>query len=178
MQPVLDEIVESAARVCGVDDVFCDSARATLGFAGSFWSYSHGRVGVSINEPQYRWMREHGALHIPDVRAQNEFPAMGSLGDFRTFLALLRQQGELIGALIARRTECVLYPDADQASRNLRRPGGDRHRKRAIVHRTQRKALGASDCHGRGARHHQPLADRRAAGARCHRRERGEGLWC
>jgi signal transduction histidine kinase len=51
-------------------------------------------------------MREHGALHIPDVRAQNEFPAIGSFGYFRTYLnAPLRQQGELIGTLFARRTE-------------------------------------------------------------------------
>ena len=36
---------------------------------------------------------------------------------------------------------------------------------------------GASDGNGRGARHHQPLAHGRAAGARCHRRERRPGLW-
>ena len=23
---------------------------------------------------QFRWMREHGTLHIPDIRAQNDFP--------------------------------------------------------------------------------------------------------
>ncbi len=51
-------------------------------------------------------MREHGTLHIPDVRAQNDFPTVGSVSGWRTFLAVpLRQQGELIGALIARRTE-------------------------------------------------------------------------
>ena len=51
-------------------------------------------------------MREHGTLHIPDVRAQNDFPMVGSAGNFRTFLAVpLRQQGELIGALNARRIE-------------------------------------------------------------------------
>ncbi len=32
------------------------------------------RVEISIDEPQFRWMREHGTLHIPDVRAQNDFP--------------------------------------------------------------------------------------------------------
>ena len=64
-----------------------------------------GRVEVSMDEPQYRWMREHGTLHVPDVRAQNEFPTVGSRG-WRTFLAVpLRQQGELIGSLGARRTE-------------------------------------------------------------------------
>ncbi len=51
-------------------------------------------------------MREHGTLHIPDVRAQNDFPMVGTAGTWRTFLAVpLRQQGELIGALIARRIE-------------------------------------------------------------------------
>ena len=51
-------------------------------------------------------MREHGTLHIPDVRAQNDFPMMGVGGGLRTFLvAPLRQQGELIGVLNARRTE-------------------------------------------------------------------------
>src|SRR5215813_7973176 len=51
-------------------------------------------------------MREHGALHIPDIRAQNDFPMMGSTGNYRTYLAApLCQQGELIGRLIARRTE-------------------------------------------------------------------------
>ena len=38
-------------------------------------------------------MREHGALHIPDVRAQKDFPLLGYVRDFRTFLAApLRQQ--------------------------------------------------------------------------------------
>ena len=59
-----------------------------------------------MDEPQYRWMREHGTLHIPDVRAQNDFPMLGSAGGWRTFLAVpLRQQGEFIGVLVARRTE-------------------------------------------------------------------------
>ena len=61
---------------------------------------------ISIDEPQFRWMREHGALHIPDVRAQNDFQTMGSVSSFRTYLAApLRQHGELIGALTARRIE-------------------------------------------------------------------------
>ena len=38
-----------------------------------------GRVEISIDEPQFRWMREHGTLHIPDVRAQNDFPTLGSV---------------------------------------------------------------------------------------------------
>ena len=55
----------------------------------------------------YRWVREHGTLHVPDVHAaQNDFPMLGTGGGFRTFLAApLRHQGELIGTLNARRTE-------------------------------------------------------------------------
>ena len=41
VQPVLDAIVESAARVCGVDDVCAATPRGEhYGCAGSFWSLS------------------------------------------------------------------------------------------------------------------------------------------
>src|SRR5881409_2143236 len=52
-------------------------------------------------------MREHGTLHVPDtLAAQNDFPMLGVVGNLRTFLAVpLRQKGELIGGLFARRTE-------------------------------------------------------------------------
>src|SRR5262245_7657276 len=64
------------------------------------------RVEISIDEPQVRWIREHGTLHIPDVLAQNDFPMLGVFAGFRTFLVVpLRQQGELVGALTARRIE-------------------------------------------------------------------------
>ena len=107
VQPVLDAIVESAARVCGIDDVVLRLHEGErYGSAGSFWFHTYWRVEISIDEPQYRWMREHGTLHIPDVRAQNDFPRWVPRGDWRTFLVVpLRQQGELIGTLNARRIE-------------------------------------------------------------------------
>ena len=41
VQPVLDAIVESAARVCGIDDVVLRLNEERLyGSAGSFWSYT------------------------------------------------------------------------------------------------------------------------------------------
>jgi len=64
-----------------------------------------GRPEISVEEAQYCWVREHGALHIPDLRAQSDFPIMGSTG-YRTYLAVpLLQQGELIGVLAARRMD-------------------------------------------------------------------------
>ena len=42
VQPVLDAIVESAARVCGIDDVVLRLREGnTIGSAGSFWSHTH-----------------------------------------------------------------------------------------------------------------------------------------
>ena len=107
VQPVLDAIVESAARVCGIDDVVLRLREGNAMIPRAhFGPIPIGRVEISIDEPQFRWMREHGALHIPDVRAQNDFPTLGSVSGWRTFLVVpLRQQGELIGMLTARRIE-------------------------------------------------------------------------
>src|SRR5262249_21954430 len=106
VQPVLDAIVESAARVCGIDDVLMRLRdRDAMILRAHFGPIPTARVEISIDEPQICWMREHGTLHIPDVRRQNDFPTLGSVRG-RTFLAApLRQHGELIGMLTARRME-------------------------------------------------------------------------
>ena len=65
-----------------------------------------GRVEVSIDVPHFRWLREHGTLHIPDTRALNDFPLLGAAVGWRTWLVVpLRQQGVFIGSLGARRIE-------------------------------------------------------------------------
>ena len=107
VQPVLDAIVESAARVCGIDDVVLRLREGNIMVSRAhFGPIPIGRVEISIDEPQFRWMREHGTLHIPDVRDAERFSKSLAPAAGRTFLAApLRQQGELIGALIARRIE-------------------------------------------------------------------------
>ena len=109
VQPVLDAIVESAAKVCGIDDVALRLREGNAMIPQAHFGpipLSMIRTEISIDEPHFRWMREHGALHIPDTRAQNDFPMVGSGGNSRTFLAApLLQQGKLIGGLFARRTE-------------------------------------------------------------------------
>ena len=109
VQPVLDAIVESAAKVCGIDDLglrlrdgndFVSRAR----FGPISVGFSHERI--SIDEPRFRWVVEHGTLHIPDAQAQNDFPMLGVLSGARTYLLVpLRQQGKVVGTLTARRTE-------------------------------------------------------------------------
>ncbi len=106
VQPVLDAIVESAARVCGIDDVVLRLHEGnTMVPRAHFGPIPIGRVEISTDDSQFRWMREHGTLHIPDVSEQKD-PQIVNISGWRSFLAVpLRQQGELIGGLIARRTE-------------------------------------------------------------------------
>ena len=79
VQPVLDAIVESAARVCGIDDVLLRLREGnSMVLRAHFGSIPTAHLEISIDEPEFCWMREHGALHIPDVRAQNDFPMVGS----------------------------------------------------------------------------------------------------
>ena len=115
VQPVLDAIVESAARVCGIDDVVLHIQEGDR-----FISRAHfgpipvpsSRAEISIDDLQFRWMREHGTLHIPDVREWNDFQVINISG-WRSFLAVpLRQRGELIGGMTARRIEMQSFTPA------------------------------------------------------------------
>src|SRR5262249_36229234 len=61
VQPVLDAIVESAARVCGVDDVLLRLRdRDAMIVRAHFGHVPIARPEISIDEPQFRWIREHG----------------------------------------------------------------------------------------------------------------------
>ena len=107
VQPVLDAIVESAARVCGINDVLLRLHEGNASVVRAhFGSISTGRIQVGLDEPQSLWLREHGTLHIPDVRAQTDFPTLASGTSARTLLLIpLRQQGKPSGTMGARRTE-------------------------------------------------------------------------
>ena len=107
VQPVLDAIVESAARVCGIDDVVLRLREGNAMVARAhFGPVPHVLVEISSEDPRFDWMRKHGPLHIPDIRAQHDFPTLASVTSFRTYLgAPLRQHGDIIGGLGARRSE-------------------------------------------------------------------------
>src|SRR5688500_3936363 len=106
VQPVLDAIVESAAKVCGIDDVLLRLHEGNKAVPRAHVGpIPIGRMEPSIDEPRFHWMREHGTLHVPDVHDRNELQ-IGRTGRWRTLLAVpLRQQGEFIGSLNARRIE-------------------------------------------------------------------------
>jgi hypothetical protein len=113
VQPVLDAIVESAARVCGIDDVLLRLHEGDKAIARAhFGPLAIGRGEISSDEPRFRWMREHGTLHVPDIRERNELQ-LGRTGRWRTLLSVpLRQQGEFIGSLGARRIEARPFTPA------------------------------------------------------------------
>ena len=103
---------------------------------------------------------------------QNDFPTLGSINGSRTFLATpLRQKGELIGTLSARRMEVrpftpaqikLLETFADQAV--------IAHRERSAVQRTQ-GVIGPADSNERDPGRHRQLADGYSAGTGCGSRE-------
>src|SRR5262245_18380918 len=107
VQPVLDAIAESAARVCGIDDVVLRLRDGNIVIPRAHFGHIPlVRVDMNTDAPAFRCMREHGTLHVRDVRAQNEFPMLGSTSGYRTLLsAPLRQKGEFTGMLNARRID-------------------------------------------------------------------------
>ena len=110
VQPVLDAIVESAARVCGIDDVVLRLIEGDMEVVRAHFGsvpIRAGREAISVEELHHRWIAEHGTLHVPDVRERRaDFPTLALGGHSRTFLIVpLRQHGELVGTLNARRTE-------------------------------------------------------------------------
>ena len=118
VQPVLDAIVESAARVCGIDDVVLRLHEGdTMVPRAHFGPIPIRRVEISIDEPQFHWIREHGTLHVPDARAQNDFPTMASGIGSRTHLIRSPSSARGIYRNTGRASHggASLHPGADQA---------------------------------------------------------------
>src|SRR5262249_26236558 len=107
VQPVLDAIVESAARVCGTDDLALRLREgSSMVVRAHFGSIPVVAFETDVDAPLYGWLREHGTVHVPDVRERTDLYSPTADSRWRTILSVpLRQQGELIGSLFTRRTE-------------------------------------------------------------------------
>ena len=194
---MLDVVAENAARVCGATDAVNPSRRwQRTHTSRALWTGSrYAPRGSAADHP---WLGDGSSrgrptrqftVHDVEAESESEFPECSD-EYAATALAIepywphrLLRDGIAIGVIHIRRMEVRPFTDRQiKLARNLRRSGRHRHRERALVQRTRRaqrgvaRGAGASDGDIRGARHHQPLADGRAAGARRHRRERREGL--
>ena len=105
VQPVLDAIVESAARVCGIDDVVFRLREGSYCSRAHFGSIPMAASRSVLMNHSFAGCASMATLHIPDLRAQNDFPNRVRQRLPHLFGAPLRQQGDLIGGLFARRTE-------------------------------------------------------------------------
>ena len=125
----------------------CDSTEGnTMVPRAHFGPIPIDRTEINIDEPHFRWMREHGTLHIPDVPRAERFPNWWAIPVLRTYLSFpFVSRGNSLDTGRTSHRGAPLHPGADQATRNLRRPGGDRHRERAAVPRTQ-GVVGAANC--------------------------------
>ena len=50
----------------------------------AYWSWAKSDDEPRWMNHEFRWMREHGTLHVPDIREQNEFPTWVARGRWRT----------------------------------------------------------------------------------------------
>ncbi len=85
----------------------CDSATVISGCRALILDrYQFATSQMSIDASWIQFVRDHGTLHVPDVREQGNTPTQRIMNEWRTFLAApLRQQGELVGTLSARRMD-------------------------------------------------------------------------
>ena len=91
---------------------YCDCARETRWLCGRISvPYRPRDLEINIDEPQYRWIREHGTLHVPDVSEWNDFQVWAP----EACAAVDRcpsSAGEIVGYVNARRNEARPFTPA------------------------------------------------------------------
>ena len=106
VQPVLDAIVESAARVCGIDDVVLRLQRETIMVPRAhFGPIPISRVEISTMNHSFAGCASMARFTFPTSARRTISQWWVPRWLAHLLVVPLRQQGEFIGALNARRTE-------------------------------------------------------------------------
>ena len=127
VQPVLDAIVESAARVCGIDDVVLRLREGNVWFRGGIlvhteWPRSRSVSMTTVPLDTRAWHAAYSRRPRAERFPNGRFAALAHI--------LSRSTSSARGThWVTDRTShrgAPLHPGADQTARNLRRSGGDR----------------------------------------------------
>ena len=189
IQPVLDAVAENAARVCDADDARFRIDGEFFGVATHTVDPVHDRRAADFSRGSVagRAVIDSQTIHVHDIsQHETEFPELGP-SDGRASERFLAprccEKGVAIGAILIRRTEVRPFSDkqiallktfADQAViaienvrlfKEIRSATQNCARRWSI--RRQRPRCSASSAARR----------RTCSQSRCHRRERGSGLW-
>src|SRR6266849_5354018 len=164
IQSVLDAVAEHAARLCDANnaEIFRleDNLLRLAASYGEIPVIHAAYQGVSVNRDTVtgRAACDRRTIHVHDLAAEEgEYPVGSSNAKregHRTTLAtpLLREgTPRWNNPSTANGGPTVLRP-TDRAYRDLRRPGGDRHRKRAPLRIREATQIGACACEPRSCR--------------------------
>ena len=142
VQPVLDTIVRAAVKLCNSHDAVIllrdgDRLRIAAHHGPIKVDFTHGPI--NRDWVSGRCVVERVPVHVHDLAVDgDEFPLGRDISvrlKQRTVLGIpFLHDGEAIGCLTMRRNEVLPFSEeSNRAVANLRGPGGDRHRKCAIV---------------------------------------------
>ena len=145
IQPVLDAIAETAQRLCQAENVFIMRERNGLFHLASHRNASPEQVEFLTDHPLTpdrssvcgRVALERRTIHLPDCLADPEYELRQSqkLGNYRATLGIpLLRDGFVLGVIILTRSAVHSFAEKQiELVADLRRPGGDRDRKRSTV---------------------------------------------